>query len=481
MYQAFYNLSSKPFRLSPDPSFFFPSRGHKRALAYLRYGLNQDEGFVVITGAPGTGKTTLAKILLTELGDKDLVVAHLTTTQLDADDLLRMVAASFGLRYEGLDKAGLLKSLEQFLLGRAREKQRALLVIDEAQNLPERSLEELRMLSNLQVGDKALVQTFLLGQVQFREMLDNPNLEQLRQRVIANYHLSPLAIDECQRYIESRLRHVDWNNDPVFAELAYELIHEYTEGIPRRINMLCDRVLLFACMEELHEITGEVVKLVISELEHEISGETSNPARDVALRETLDQLRQSQSDNSASQLRQSQSQKPSSQEPESPQRPDVDKAAKVNDRDDESEVMGNTVTKPRHDASTSTEAASSEPSEVSERDLFRVITGGKKNDAGGFAEDDGSTGLPMSPAAQAQREPASEDVVLRRILRLVLAFHRSPSRFPGLDNAIQPLPEGVTELLEMAVSDDQTLAQVSPASVMGISPVMLRAGFTAWR
>ena len=133
------------------------------------------------------------------------------------------------------------------------------------------------MLSNLQVGDKALVQTFLLGQAQFRQMLDHPDLEQLRQRVIANYHLSPLAPDECQRYIESRMHQVGWDDDPHFAEVAYEMIHEYTEGIPRRINMLCDRILLYSCMEELHDITGEVVTLVIEELENEISGKLVSP------------------------------------------------------------------------------------------------------------------------------------------------------------------------------------------------------------
>ena len=277
MYQSYYNLTGKPFRLSPDPSFFFPSRGHKRALAYLRYGLHQNEGFVVITGAPGTGKTTLAQILLDEMGDKNIVVAHLTTTQLEADDMLRMVAASFGLRYENLDKAALLKTIESFLLARSREGKRALLVIDEAQNLPARSLEELRMLSNLQVGDKALLQTFLLGQIQFRNMLDNPDLEQLRQRVIANFHLSPLAADESQRYIESRLKHVDWNNDPHFAEIAFEKIHEYTEGVPRRINMLCDRIMLFGCMEETHNVTGELVDEVKQELEQEVSSGTIRP------------------------------------------------------------------------------------------------------------------------------------------------------------------------------------------------------------
>lgn len=527
MYQSFYKLTGKPFRLSPDPGFFFPSRGHKRALAYLRYGLNQDEGFVVITGAPGTGKTTLAKILLQELGDKNLVVAHLTTTQLEADDMLRMVAASFGIRYEGLEKSALLKSLEQFLLARARERKRALLVIDEAQNLPERSLEELRMLSNLQVGDKALVQTFLLGQAQFRQMLDHPDMEQLRQRVIANYHLSPLAADECQRYIESRLQHVNWKNDPTIAEVAYERIHEYTEGIPRRINMLCDRVMLYACMEEMHDITGEVVALVIRELEQEVSGDYVEPAssdriplpsmfpvepESIKAPSGEPDTTSSPADNKTTQP-QTHTLKPPLKT-EKPAKPAFGQAAKkttippkqktpadhveklseklkaeaakwqkektVSTRDSsedaektDSHVMGNTVTRHKPAPFQSGEDQTFTQSGIDERDLFRVIPGGKSGAQQNPPAEQSAQGRPLAPAAQAQ--PSQEDVVLRRILRLVLAFHRSPSRFPGLDNANQPLPDGITELLELAISDDQVLTRVSPAAVMGISPMMLRA------
>ncbi len=489
MYQSFFHLTGKPFRLSPDPGFFFPSRGHKRALAYLRYGLNQDEGFVVITGAPGTGKTTLAKILLQEMGDKNVVVAHLTTTQLDADDMLRMVAASFGLRYEGLDKAALLKALEAFLMARARERKRALLVIDEAQNLPARSLEELRMLSNLQSGDKALVQTFLLGQAQFRQMLDNPDLEQLRQRVIANYHLSPLAQDECQRYIESRMQQVGWTNDPHFAEIAYEMIHEYTEGIPRRINMLCDRVLLYSCMEDLHEITAEVIKMVTKELDQELSGTPIDAADDEALeyQQTTNEAAAERWVQHAERTKQApiyveekedsiersvqKNSEPNDSSAE--QEPKVDESRVTGERSIiEREVVGNTVTsKPKPSPDKDESSPSSSSADISDRDLLRVIPGGRKTQDGGSVDKSGAGRL--APAAQAK--PSAEDVVQRRILRLVLAYHRSPSRFPGLDNVDQPLPDGITELLELAVSDDQVLNRVSPAAVMGISPVMLRA------
>ena len=483
MYQSYYNLTGKPFRLSPDPSFFFPSRGHKRALAYLRYGLNQDEGFVVITGAPGTGKTTLAKILLHEMGEKDVVVAHLTTTQLEADDMLRMVTASFGLRYEDLDKAQLLKSLESFLLARSREHKRALLVIDEAQNLPTRSLEELRMLSNLQVGDKALVQTFLLGQAQFRTLLDRPELEQLRQRIIANYHLSPLAADESKRYIESRLQQVGWVEDPTFAELAYEKIYEYTEGIPRRINMLCDRVLLYSCMEEIHEITSEVIDMVTNELDQEVSGMPvsaqsaqmsasqmkNKAAQSVAVKSkaaikksapVLDEATQAFDSEDFNKYKKNKKEDVDQKTNAKPKKP-VEEATQ--------QIMGNTVAQAQQKPKSNNQDTR-DTTEIPERDLFRVIPGGKKHEQ---APEPSKPNQPMAPAASAK--PTPEDIIQRRILRLVLVFYRSLSCFPGLDNPHQPLPEGITELLELAIADDQVLTQVSPAAVMGISPAMLRA------
>ena len=276
MYEAFYKLSTKPFRLSPDPQFFYPSAGHKRALSYLLYGLNQAEGFVVITGAPGTGKTTLAHKLLSQIDTQSVVVAHLASTQIEAEDLLRLVAASFKLRSEHVSKAALLKDIESFLLARAREHKRCLLVVDEAQNLPSRSIEELRMLSNFQVGNKALMQVFLLGQQQFRGMLDSPEFEQLRQRVIADYHLQSLDAEESRRYIEARLQHAGWQNDPQFDAGAHARIFEYTGGLPRRINMFCDRLLLFGYLEGLHTLTEATVSSVIAELHNEILPRSSN-------------------------------------------------------------------------------------------------------------------------------------------------------------------------------------------------------------
>lgn len=266
MYEPFYKLQSKPFRLSPDFRFFFESEGHRRAIAYLRYGLEQREGFIVITGGIGTGKTTLVEMLFRMLPREQLVAAKLVTTQLESDDLLRMVSASFGLPHEQMSKAALLKGLEAFFHQKASQGQRVLLVIDEAQNFPKRSLEELRMLSNIEADGMPVLQTFLLGQEEFMTVLQAPDMEQLRQRVIATYQLKALKPEETPGYIEHRLRRVGWDNDPSFAPGAYEEIHGYTGGVPRRLNTFCDRLLLYGYLEEIHSITPEHVHAVAREL-----------------------------------------------------------------------------------------------------------------------------------------------------------------------------------------------------------------------
>ncbi len=269
MYEKFYSLSAKPFQLSPDPKFFFGSQGHKRAMSYLRYGLTQGEGFIIITGGVGTGKTTLVRALFEDLAKENVVAAQLVTTHLEADDTLRMVAAAFGLAHEGASKAAILKNMETFLVARSREGKRVLLVIDEAQNLPVSSLEELRMLSNFQVSGRSLLQSFLLGQEEFKETLQLDGLEQLRQRVIAAYHLDPLSLAETKDYIEHRLRLVGWKNDPEISDEAYQEIYAFTRGIPRRINNFCDRLMLYGYLEELHQLGAEQIKEVASELEQE--------------------------------------------------------------------------------------------------------------------------------------------------------------------------------------------------------------------
>jgi putative secretion ATPase (PEP-CTERM system associated) len=273
MYIDYYGFSAKPFQLSPDPKFFFGSSGHSRALAYLRYGLSQGEGFIVVTGGIGTGKTTLVKSLFSELDSRQVVAAQLVTTQLEADDLLRTVVASFGLPYEDANKAILLRRFEDFLRGHAEQGRRVLLVVDEAQNLPMRSLEELRMLSNFQVAESPLLQSFLLGQEEFRFTLQDPGMEQLRQRVIASCHLNPLNSEEIRPYIEHRLHVVGWQGlIPRFSEDAYATIYQYTQGVPRRVNVFCDRLLLYGFLEEVQEFSPESVAAVGDELAQDEQG-----------------------------------------------------------------------------------------------------------------------------------------------------------------------------------------------------------------
>ncbi len=268
MYLDYYGFTGKPFQLKPDASFFFDSKGHKRAAAYLQYGLSQEDGFIIITGEVGAGKTTLMRHLFQNLQQEQIIVAQLVSTNLDADDALRMVAAAFGLPYSNLSKAELLLELEQFFHQCAREGKRALLVVDEAQNLGQPTLEELRMLSNFQTQERPLLQTFLLGQPEFRKTLLGSHMQQLRQRVIATYHLGPLDQSETRAYIEHRLQKVGWNGNPVLQNEVFDIIHEFTGGIPRRINQFCDRLLIMGCLEglqvlgkaEAHEVMLDIKK-----------------------------------------------------------------------------------------------------------------------------------------------------------------------------------------------------------------------------
>ena len=266
MYREFFNLSGKPFQLSPDARFFFPSKEHKRALSFLQYGLSQADGFIVVTGDVGTGKSTLVQALLSDLDADEMHVANLVTTQLGADDTLMLVAMNFGLKLETDSKAHILKDLEALFVKIRNDGQRALLIVDEAQNLPPKSVEELRMLSNFQLDGKPLLQIFLLGQEEFRDTLLSEGFEQLRQRVIATYHLNPLSEDETRTYIEHRLGRVNWDNNPVFESDAFSEIFFYTEGVPRRINNLCDRLLLFCYLEEQRSISGQTVSAVADEI-----------------------------------------------------------------------------------------------------------------------------------------------------------------------------------------------------------------------
>jgi general secretion pathway protein A len=284
MYESFYGLRARPFQLTPDPDFFYGSRGHRRAMAYLEYGMHQGEGFIVITGEVGAGKTTLVRNLLRRTPADNIEAAQIVSTQVGPEDLLRLVAASFRIDAQGLDKSALLQRLERHFRAIHAAGKRALLIVDEAQNLAPEAVEELRMLSNFQDGTHSLLQSFLVGQPEFREILQRPQMRQLRQRVIASYHLGPLDTAETRAYVEHRLRHVGWCADPSFADDALTRIHAIAEGVPRRINTLCDRVLLAGYLAERHAIDVALIDEVAAELVAEL-GPAAPPAATPAPRE----------------------------------------------------------------------------------------------------------------------------------------------------------------------------------------------------
>ncbi len=278
MYDRFYHLSGIPFQLTPDSRFYFGSSGHSRAIAHLVYGLAQEEGFIVITGEVGAGKTTLVEQLWSQLDRQTYVLARIATTRVSGDDLLRLVVTGFGVPDDGnADKATLLRRFERLTCDQRAAGRRCLLVVDEVQNLAITALEELRMLSNITVDGRASMQTILLGQPQFRTALANPDLEQLRQRVLASYHLGPLTDAETRAYIEHRLRRVGWTGDPGWEDAAFAYVYRYTDGIPRRINTLCSRVLLYGSIEETHTITGPIVETTAKELAHDLGVGLASP------------------------------------------------------------------------------------------------------------------------------------------------------------------------------------------------------------
>src|SRR5699024_3432104 len=242
MYEAFYNLSAGPFQLMPDPRFLFPSQGHKRALSYLLYGLQRREGFVVITGDIGIGKTLLVQTLIDEIGGRNLSVARVAMANLHADGVLPVVASAFGLANESRSKVALHNDLVAKIL--PTYDRGALVVVDEAQTCTPAALEELRAISNLQAHGRALLQVFLVGQSELRNTLAHPRMEQLRQRGVTSYHLRPLDVDELRDYVQHRLTAPGWRSEPALADAIYPHVHAWTHGVPRRINLLMDRLLL---------------------------------------------------------------------------------------------------------------------------------------------------------------------------------------------------------------------------------------------
>jgi general secretion pathway protein A len=267
MYDQYYGFSGRPFQLTPDPHYYFESLTHRKALSYLGYGLAQGEGFIVITGEVGAGKSTLVSHLMQTIDKARLTAATIVTSQLDGEDMVQMAAESYGIDTRGLDKAATLKAIENFLNAEARAGRRCLLVVDEAQNLAVGALEELRMLSNFQLGSSALLQIFLLGQPEFRDLVQSaPELEQLRQRVIATHHLDAMDADEVEPYVLHRLSRAGWTGRPQLTDDAFEAVLEETGGVPRKINALMNRVLLLGAVEKLDTLDGALVSAVIADM-----------------------------------------------------------------------------------------------------------------------------------------------------------------------------------------------------------------------
>lgn len=279
MYAEYYGFSEMPFRLTPDSRFFFPSSEHSRALSHLVFGLAHQEGFIVVTGEVGAGKTMLLERLWERLDRRSYLIGRIDTAQVAADDLLRLAASGFGIG-TGADKAALLRGIAEALRAERLAGRRCLLVVDEVQALDLPALEELRMLSNIAEGGRSLLQAILLGQPQFRRTLASPELDQLRQRVLASYHLGPLNEGETRAYVEHRLRAVGWQDRPLWEEAAFELVHHFTGGIPRRINRLCGRVLLHGAFERSEAISAEMVQVTAVELQEDLGDLPRLPGRE---------------------------------------------------------------------------------------------------------------------------------------------------------------------------------------------------------
>lgn len=269
MYQQFYNFSAEPFRLSPEHGFAYSHKGYAKARAYMDYAFMRAEGFVMITGRPGTGKTTLINALVADLATTPVSVANLVCTQLQADDLLKMVAYDFGIPGEVVEKGELLQRLTRQLKNWHHDGRRALLIVDEAQDLSISAMEELRLLTNIQVDSRPLLQIFLLGQPNLRDLILSPRLEQVHQRIIAASHMRPLESDETEAYIRHRLKTVDWEGDPAISKAVYPLVYKFSEGVPRRINLICSRLLLHCAVEQKNRVGVADVREVVQELQSE--------------------------------------------------------------------------------------------------------------------------------------------------------------------------------------------------------------------
>ncbi|MEH6569999.1 MAG: AAA family ATPase [Halioglobus sp.] len=269
MYERYFNLTVDPFRLSPDHRFCFEHPQYSKAKSYLAYGYERADGFVMVTGPPGTGKTTLIADFLAHLEKNKVWAANIMTTQLGADDFLRMVSYAFGVSAQRKKKATVLHLLTERLRSHNADGGRALLIVDEAQDLTFAALEELRLLSNLQQNGQPLLQVFLLGQPELREHVRDKALTPLYQRIIATSQLHALNEGQTRQYVEHRLKVAGWENDPIISSAVYSIIFQFSEGIPRRINLICNRLFLHCHVGLRHKITVADAYIVVRELHGE--------------------------------------------------------------------------------------------------------------------------------------------------------------------------------------------------------------------
>jgi general secretion pathway protein A len=297
MYEKYFQLRERPFALSPDPDYLYPSRGHQEALSYLRYGVEGHAGFVVITGEIGSGKTTMLQALLSRL-DRNITVARIVNTMLDPRELLEAIVLDFGIDPSGMSKPVLLQKLAEFLVQQRQAGRLTLLVIDEAQNLSLPALEEIRMLSNLETEKSKLIQIIMIGQPELREKLSLPQLTQLRQRITVSYHLQPLDAEETASYINHRLKRAAIGPPVTFPHDVTELIHQRSRGVPRIINVIADATLLFAYGIDRRDIDVSTTTEALAELDatgvlatYENEGAEAAHATTVSVAETEEALR----------------------------------------------------------------------------------------------------------------------------------------------------------------------------------------------
>ena len=269
MYLEFYGLKAAPFDITPNPRFLFHSTKHREAFNHLLYGIRERKGFVQLTGEVGAGKTTLCRALLEQL-DSHFSTALILNPVLNADELMKAIATEYGLHVKGLDRMETIAAISDYLLKQTLAGKETVLIIDEAQNLTEDLLEQVRLISNIETDDRKLLQIVLMGQPELRDRLNSHKLRQLRQRITVRYHLKPLTRNEVGQYIHHRLALAGSRGVPTFSGPAVWRVFRYSKGIPRLVNALCDKALLAGFVERSYRINYRMVGRAIRELEGDI-------------------------------------------------------------------------------------------------------------------------------------------------------------------------------------------------------------------